>query len=202
MHDPDKPEGADDLLAAARRRLHEATEALRRPKHGIRTGSGAPRYISPRGEWYRRSGHDRYRVRDKGDGRAQERLAAAEAKRARRRERNLIAGGVRPPMTSAMWELAGLCWDWYQLPGNDVGGALHVVLDDMNIEDRNLAWCRTESIGVLWADEGRVPAPPEYVAAATAILDGLAVLDDAQRAIVVRMADVYGPTRPKETTDV
>mgnify|MGYP000558935211 CR=1 FL=1 len=41
MHDPDKPEGADDLLAAARRRLHEALEALRRPKHGIRTGSGA-----------------------------------------------------------------------------------------------------------------------------------------------------------------
>lgn len=103
---------------------------------------------------------------------------------------------------AAMWELAGLCWDWYQLPGNDVGGALHVVLDDMNIEDRNLAWCRTESIGVLWTDEGRVPAPPEYVAAATAILDGLAVLDDAQRAMVVHMAVVYGPTRPKETTDV
>ena len=103
MHDPDKPEGADDLLAAARRRLHEALEALRRPKHGIRTGSGAPRYIAPRGERYRRSGHlaprgeryrrsghhGTYRVRDKGDGRAQERLDAAEAKRARRRERNL-----------------------------------------------------------------------------------------------------------------
>lgn len=89
MHDPDKPEGADDLLAAARRRLHEALEALRRPKHGIRLGSGAPRYIAPRGERYRRSGHDHYRVRDKGDGRAQERLDAAEAKRAHRRERNL-----------------------------------------------------------------------------------------------------------------
>lgn len=89
MHDPDKPEGADNLLAAARRRLHEALEALRRPKHGIRTGSGAPRYISPRGERYRRSGHDHYRVRDKGDGRALERLDAAEAKRAHRRERNL-----------------------------------------------------------------------------------------------------------------
>lgn len=92
MHDPDKPEGADDLLAAARRRLHEALEALRRPKHGIRTGSGAPRYIAPRGERYRRSGHDgTYFVRDKGDGRALERLDAAEAKRARRRERNLRA---------------------------------------------------------------------------------------------------------------
>ena len=90
MHDPDKPEGADDLLAAARRRLHEVLEALRRPKHGIRTGSGAPRYIAPRGERYRRSGHHgTYFVRYKGDGRAQERLDAAEAKRAHRRERNL-----------------------------------------------------------------------------------------------------------------
>ena len=90
MHDPDKPEGADDLLAAARRRLHEAIEALRRPRHGIRSGSGAPRYIAPRGERYRRSGHDgTYFVRDKGDGRALERLVAAEAKRARRLERNL-----------------------------------------------------------------------------------------------------------------
>ena len=65
MHDPDKPEGADDLLAAARRRILEVLEALRRPKHGT------------------------YFVRDKGDGRALERLDAAEAKRARRRERNL-----------------------------------------------------------------------------------------------------------------
>lgn len=112
-----------------------------------------------------------------------------------------ITDGVRPPMTSAMWELAGLCWDWYQMDGNDTGGALHVVLDDMNIEDHSLAWCRTESIHTLWTDRGREPAPPEYVAAATKILDGLAALDDAQRAMVVHMADVYGPTRPKGPSD-
>jgi hypothetical protein len=38
-------------------------------------------------------------------------------------------------------ELIKLCNAWYRLEGNEVGGSLHLVLDDDNIEDEHVAFC-------------------------------------------------------------
>lgn len=35
---------------------------------------------------------------------------------------------------------------FYQLPGNEVGGVLHIVLDDGNIEDQHIEYCLSEAI--------------------------------------------------------
>lgn len=43
---------------------------------------------------------------------------------------------------------------YYAMPGNCVGGALHVVLDDNNLHWSHIAWCRDE-IENHWATEGR-----------------------------------------------
>lgn len=34
---------------------------------------------------------------------------------------------------------------FYELPGNCVGGCLHIVLDDGNLEDHHVRWCRDEA---------------------------------------------------------
>jgi hypothetical protein len=36
---------------------------------------------------------------------------------------------------------AGLVYDFYQLPGNEAGGPLHIVTDDDNLETYNVEWC-------------------------------------------------------------
>ncbi len=35
-----------------------------------------------------------------------------------------------------------------RLPGNEVGGCLHLVLDDYNLDDEDLAWCSGLAFGV------------------------------------------------------
>lgn len=106
-----------------------------------------------------------------------------------------ITEGKRPPVTDEMWELAGLCWDWYRLDGNATGGALHVVLDDMNIEDQSITYCR-EHLGTVWLNDGPEPAPATMVSLGAAIVDGLMKLTEGERAMVVHVADVYDPVRP------
>lgn len=50
----------------------------------------------------------------------------------------IAAIGNRKPTVR---EVAPLVRDFYDLPGNAVGGSLHIVLDDGNIEDRNVQFC-------------------------------------------------------------
>ena len=40
-----------------------------------------------------------------------------------------------------MADLRQLLEDWYARPGNGVGGALHIVVDDFNIETEHIVWC-------------------------------------------------------------
>ncbi len=97
-------------------------------------------------------------------------------------------------MTDDMWRLAAMIWDWYRLPGNDVGGALHITLDDSNIDDSCLDFCRQElAADNHYSNEHRTIARD---ALGVQILDGLARLDERQRMTVVNVADPYGDTRP------
>lgn len=70
---------------------------------------------------------------------------------------------------------------FYELPGNCVGGKLHIVLDDDNFEDEHVRWCREEAekagdvdamfmadVLLLYTEEEReeilgYPRFPEYV---------------------------------------
>lgn len=63
-------------------------------------------------------------------------------------------------MCKACWEKAGkpyvynqkvrvaveMIEEVYSLPGGEAGGGLHNVLDDWNVEDTHIAWCRDNSI--------------------------------------------------------
>jgi hypothetical protein len=45
-------------------------------------------------------------------------------------------------------ELRQLLRDWWALPGNERGGALHIVVDDFNTETHHILWCyENASIG-------------------------------------------------------
>lgn len=104
-----------------------------------------------------------------------------------------ITKGHHPPMTPDMWRLAGLAWDWYRMPGNGVGGVLHIVLDDYNVDDRSLDFCMNDSRH--WSfDEGGDRAT--MLAARDKIVAGLRLLSEPERVMVVRSADPYGPVRP------
>ncbi len=43
-------------------------------------------------------------------------------------------------------EVRELVSEYYCLPGNAVGGALHIVVDDGNIEDSHVQFCRNEAL--------------------------------------------------------
>lgn len=38
--------------------------------------------------------------------------------------------------------MRGIIEAFYQQPGNGAGGSLHIVLDDLNVEDSHVDWCR------------------------------------------------------------
>lgn len=42
----------------------------------------------------------------------------------------------------AVPEVLPLVHAYRDLPGNAVGGSLHIVLDDGNVDDASVAWCR------------------------------------------------------------
>lgn len=104
-----------------------------------------------------------------------------------------ITDGKLPPMTDEMWRLAGLSWDWYRLPGNTTGGALHITLDDMNVEDHCLDFCGIQN-EYGWRPSS--PYPPESLALRDEIIAGLRILSEGERALVVHMANPYGSVRP------
>ena len=58
-----------------------------------------------------------------------------------------------------------LCVEWYRVDENECGGILHIVLDDDNVDDGFLEWCRKRT-----TDEKAI-----------AILDGLQPLTVMQR---------------------
>ncbi len=43
-------------------------------------------------------------------------------------------------------EVRELVSEYYCQPGNAVGGALHIVVDDGNIEDHHIQFCRNEAL--------------------------------------------------------
>lgn len=47
-----------------------------------------------------------------------------------------------PPEVAEVIELARA---YYAKPGNSCGGLLHIVLDDYNLEDQHIAFCRAEA---------------------------------------------------------
>lgn len=71
-----------------------------------------------------------------------------------------IEGMVLPPQTPEMLRLGALVEEFYALPECSVGGPLHVVTDDYNVEDDSIAFCE-RSLDDHWSierqatDEGR-----------------------------------------------
>jgi hypothetical protein len=50
----------------------------------------------------------------------------------------LVPGGIKPTRT----EVRPLTNAYYELPGNECGGELHIVLDDHNYQRPHIRWCR------------------------------------------------------------
>ena len=89
---------------------------------------------------------------------------------------------IRVPVTPAMHACADLIEEWYRLEGNNVGGQLHIVVDDDNVETGHIVWCLIDSQG-----EHR----DELYMLATALLD----LSTPERFAVT--TEVAAPYRPK-----
>lgn len=50
--------------------------------------------------------------------------------------RRLLLRSLRPTVP----EVRPIIEAWYRIPGNIVGGSLHVVLEDRNFDDRSIRW--------------------------------------------------------------
>lgn len=79
--------------------------------------------------------------------------------------------------TEEMRRVLDLCVQWYNIPGNECGGALHAVLDDDNVDDHHISYSREQAIGTIDMD-------------AIAILEGLGKLTLMQRKWVTY--NIYG----------
>ena len=113
-----------------------------------------------------------------------------------------ISNNNPPLVTEEMRTLAGLAWDWYRLDGNETGGALHITLDDYNVEDVDLDYCATLDTRYSgrwtegeWVDEME-PYPPGAIALRDRIIAGLRSMTLQERVVVVHVADPYGSVRP------
>lgn len=69
------------------------------------------------------------------------------------------------------------------MAGNSTGGVLHVVLDDMNVEDTNIDWCLNNHLKDGWRIQG--PGSQGYQEAAREIADLMRPLSCAQRAFTI-----------------
>ena len=94
----------------------------------------------------------------------------------------------------------------YEHPNCIVGGNLHIVTDDWNLEDSNLEFCRhcIEHAGMMpidddaheihkWYNEQKRanPDPPDQLAVERACLDALAVLTEDERHAAMALADGF-----------
>lgn len=98
-------------------------------------------------------------------------------------------------VTDAMWDCAMLVREWYDQPGNGVGGALHSVVDDDNTEDHHIEWCWKERASWnSWAEAGSDDWTPLNEPLMKQLVDALLALSETERDIVVgSLADQYGP---------
>lgn len=104
-----------------------------------------------------------------------------------------------PDPTPEHVEIMKLMWEFYQLPGCSVGGPLHITLDDCNVEDHCLEFCRealNDPNGYFWNhnDEKITLEEGEKIKdVGNRILDALfAMPSHSERAITINRADVYG----------
>lgn len=114
------------------------------------------------------------------------------------------AGGEEVVLTSFHKQVANKIWDWYQAedkypgevyPINGCGGALHVQLDDFNLEDGNL----TDNWKYQYGDERELyPYTPETLALGQEIVEALRKMTEPERNAVVWHAQAYEPERPFE----
>ena len=94
----------------------------------------------------------------------------------------------------------------YEHPNCIVGGNLHIVTDDWNLEDSNLAFCRhcIEHAGQMPLDGSTFPAhlhynerkranpdPPDQLAVEQTCLDALAALTEDERYAAMALADGF-----------
>lgn len=88
-------------------------------------------------------------------------------------------------VTSELMALVAKIEAFYRLPGCGVGGPLHITVEDQNIDDHSLDFCRATlaggTIAATYHAEGKTP---ERDALGTAILDGLAALTEPERFVV------------------
>lgn len=119
------------------------------------------------------------------------------------------AGGFEVQITDEHKRIAGLIWDWYHAPDgvitewgdiepfNGCGGALHVQLDDYNLED-----CFLRSNWNTYKDHktGEVKQMFNYslktLELGNEIIQSLLLLSEAERNITVHISHPYGSERP------
>lgn len=95
-----------------------------------------------------------------------------------------------PDATPAMLECASYIVALHAHPDGGTGGPLHIVVDDDNVDDSNLAYCRGNIVS--W-DAYDTESPPETVdrarALSTWILDLLDPMSTKERAVTIALAD-------------
>lgn len=74
---------------------------------------------------------------------------------------------------------------WYEIDGNEAGGALHIVTDDGNVSDDMIQWCvaNLDDWHARWYSGG-MPIV-EYRMRFTEVVDALLLLAEAQRLAAV-----------------
>ncbi len=101
------------------------------------------------------------------------------------------AGGDTLEDTPEVRRVARMVADFYALPGCNVGGPLHIVIDDYNLEDQILDWCIENLDDWLhnWWDPGDENEDPEPVrSTAVDLVGALRTLNEAQRAAACWLA--------------
>jgi len=96
------------------------------------------------------------------------------------------------PVTDLMWETALRIRQWYEMDGNAVGGALHIVTDDNNVETDHIRWCVDNFDG-----------PDTYREPMLAITDALLTMPLVERwAVTTKLSTIYRAPieRPESVT--
>lgn len=83
-------------------------------------------------------------------------------------------GRSEPPSSAEHTVLVLAIACYYQLPGCGAGGPLHIVLDDLNVEDEHIRWC-VDNMEVSGESPGHLAATTKAVADALLAIPSLAV---------------------------
>ncbi len=110
--------------------------------------------------------------------------------------------GQNVPATPLVERATSLIRDWYGIPGCSTGGALHVVLDDYNVETHFVEWCAGEVDKWLdawvveyadveadaWSGYDRASIKQSAIELTTALL----ALSEAERAVAIAGSEYTG----------